>query len=57
MPSSCSNKDLEYAVKAFLGKFSENSDIIIDVKVDEEMCQLKSDVDLAGLDANTKRVM
>lgn len=57
MPSSCSHKDLQFGIKAFLKKYSENSDIDIDVRVDEEMCQLSSNLDIAGLDGSTKRVM
>ncbi|CRK95963.1 CLUMA_CG009406, isoform A [Clunio marinus] len=33
IPSSCSHEDLEHGIKAFLRKYSEKSDIIIDVKV------------------------
>lgn len=57
IPSTCSNTDLEFGIKAFLGKYSKNSDINIDVKVDEEMCQLKKEIDIVGLDGTTKRVM
>lgn len=57
MPSSCSHRDLELGIRAFLGKYSENSDISIEVKVDAEMCQVKKDVTIAGLDNRTKHVM
>lgn len=57
LPASCSHKDLELGIKAYLDKYSVDSDINIAIKVDEEMCQLKKDVDIAGLDDSTKRVM
>lgn len=57
MPSSCSAADLELAIKTFLNEYSEDSDIVIEVKVDEEMCQLKRETGISDLDANTKRVM
>lgn len=57
MPSSCSAADLELAIKTFLNEYSEDSDILIEVKVDEEMCQLKRETGISDLDANTKRVM
>ena len=57
MPSSCSAADLELAIKTYVDEFSENSDILIEVKVDEEMCQLKRETSISELDVNTKRVM
>lgn len=57
IPSSCTHQDLEFGIKAYLAKYSENSDIEIAIKVDAEMCQLRQDVNIAGLDRSTKRVM
>lgn len=57
MPSSCSAEDLEKGIKTYIEHYSENSDIIIEVKVDEEMCQVKKETSLDSLDAATKRVM
>jgi hypothetical protein len=57
MPSSCSATDLELAIKTSLDELSENSDILIEVKVDEEMCQLKKETGIDDLDRSTKHVM
>lgn len=57
LPSSCSAADLELAIKTYLDEYSENSDILIEVKVDEEMCQLRRETGINDLDVNTKRVM
>lgn len=57
MPSSCSAADLELTIKSYLDEYAENSDILIEVKVDEEMCQLKKETAIEDLDVNTKRVM
>lgn len=57
MPSSCGAADLELAIKEYLDEYSENSDILIEVKVDEEMCQIKKETTIEDLDVNTKRVM
>jgi ferritin-like protein len=48
---------LELAIQTYLDEYSEDSDILIEVKVDEEMCQVKKETALVNLDGNTKRVM
>lgn len=41
VPSSCSHKDVEVAVKYFLGEFTKNTGLAFDVRVNEQMCQVR----------------
>lgn len=42
VPSSCTYKDVEYALRDYMTKLTEGTGIYAKVRVDEEMCQTNS---------------
>lgn len=43
VPSTCSHKDVEVAVKYYLDEFTKNTGLRFDIRVDEKMCQVRED--------------
>ncbi|XP_070502430.1 nose resistant to fluoxetine protein 6-like [Chironomus tepperi] len=43
IPSTCSNKELEIVLKENLQSFFNSSNVLMDVRVEKEMCQIKED--------------
>lgn len=41
MPSSCSHLDIEITLKDLMNDFTNNTGIEFQIKVDENMCQVK----------------
>jgi hypothetical protein len=54
VPSSCSNKDTELAVKNYLNELTDGTGLRFKVRVDEEMCQIRDQNWIEKLDTNTK---
>lgn len=42
MPSSCGSIDVQSQVEASLQRFANSSELIVEVRVEEGMCQVKS---------------
>jgi hypothetical protein len=57
IPSTCTNKDLENGIKSYFRQYSSSSDIIFDVKIDVEMCQIKQEFIESDVDKNTRLVV
>lgn len=57
IPSTCTHEDLENGIRSYFRQSTSFSDITFDVKVDEEMCQLRQEFMESDVDRATRLVM
>lgn len=57
VPSSCSHTDVEFSIRHYVDAFTKGTGINIDVRVDEEMCQVFDKNWIENIDQGTMIAM
>lgn len=57
VPSTCSHRDVELAVKYFVDEFTQNTGLRFDAQVNEKMCQIKEAIGQRDFERGEKLAM